>query len=75
MSEPGPVPRTGDRYSWRGIRIEIREVDPEGLWANIHCVIPEREDGALRKAVHEWDKQQPTPGGTLPADWLPLTTD
>ncbi len=64
------TPRRGDRYTWRGGHIEVGEVDPACRWTMIHCVIPARQSGSLREEAHEWGKQQPTPEGKLPADWI-----
>jgi hypothetical protein len=39
----------------------------------IHCVIPaDPEAGPYDRLRHsnEWDKQQPTPDGSFPADWV-----
>lgn len=63
-------PRTGDKYSWHGLTIEIGEIGPDGKWAAIHITWPERDRGALGIAPPwESDKQQPTPHGRLPDDW------
>jgi hypothetical protein len=61
-------PRTGDKYRWHGIIITVGDIDPNGRWAMIHCVIPEHVSGCLTYGKHEWDKEQPTPGGAFP-DW------
>jgi hypothetical protein len=63
-------PRTGDKYKWLTLAIEIREVSPDGRWAMIHITWPERDHGALGITPSwESDKQQPTPDGKLPDDW------
>lgn len=63
-------PRTGDKYKWRTLLIEIGEIDPDGRWADIHITWPERDHGALGvTSSWESDKQQPTPAGRLPDDW------
>ena len=67
----GRQPRTGDRYEWHGLTIEVGEVDPGGAWAMIHCTTP-RETWDHKHWTQEWDKQQPTPAGRFPADWQPI---
>lgn len=62
-------PRQGDRYTWCGVLIEVGEVDPGGRWAMIQCAVT-RQIGSGRPFTHEWDKEQPTPGGEFPADWI-----
>jgi hypothetical protein len=63
-------PRTGDKYKWCGILIEIGDVDPGGRWAIIHRTWPENDRGALGIVpAHTSDKEQPTPDGKLPDDW------
>jgi hypothetical protein len=77
VTEPpaaGPVARPGDRYEWHGVEIEVGQVD--GDWAVISCRVPGVPEGPLPLRVSRtdrtWEKQQPlTPGGRVPADWVP----
>jgi hypothetical protein len=69
------LPRTGDWYRWHAIAIEVGDVDPDGGWVMIHCTIPcdpEADPYGRARVHHEWDKQQPTPDGGFPADWVPV---
>lgn len=62
----------GDKYEWHGIDIEVTGIDPGGRFAVIHCVIPAEPNVGpydQRRFAREWDKEQPTPDGTFPADW------
>ncbi len=35
----------------------------------IHCAVT-RQIGSDKPFTHEWDKEQPTPGGEFAADWI-----
>lgn len=65
------VPKEGDKYEERGIRITIgRIVNREWYW--IHCVIPGNPDEnpmMPRYYEHPWDKEQYFPDGKVPDDW------
>ena len=61
-------PRQGGRCTWRGVHVEVGEVDPRRRWAMIHCAVT-RQMGSGKPFTHEWDKEQPTRGGEFPADW------
>lgn len=78
------IPREGDRYISREIRITVEDVDPAGKWANIYCVIVMGEragtdamclNASPEDIYHDWHKQQPTPHGKFPDDWVPATED
>lgn len=59
-------------YQWHGVYITVGKIDPNGKWADIHCVIPvDTNAGPYDKGRvrHEWDKQQPLTDGHFPDDW------
>jgi hypothetical protein len=67
-------PETGDWYEWHKVIIEVGEIAPDGRWAMIHCSVNRdpiiaRKDGP-QWYVHMWSKQQPTPEGEFPRDWI-----
>jgi hypothetical protein len=63
-SRPRARPQPGDRFTSHNgtVHITVGETDPGGQWAMIHCVIY-CDDGET--VYHEWDKQQPAPGGVF----------
>lgn len=64
------IPHEGDRYLANGVYITVKEVDPNGRWANIGRGTEAYDSGSLHYPAIQWsDKQQPTPEGHFPDDW------
>jgi hypothetical protein len=53
--------KKGQKYYWKGMRIEVLRVASDGAWADIQCSTPFNKEG--------WTKRQPTPGGAFPREW------
>jgi hypothetical protein len=70
------TPVKGQKYLWRGVRIEVTRVNADGLWADIRCfvpAVPPSPGDVMGRQENSWTKRQPTPHGKFPDDWEPVS--
>lgn len=63
-----PPPKEGEVWISGTTRIEVREVAPDGRWAQIHCKVSMAGYGEPGLFI-DWDKQQPLVNGRFHDSW------